>query len=77
MLAARISTRTATTPLITGTRLRGGSASDTRGAASFITEQINVAAEAGVTGDLLARADSSYYNGPMISATGRAGASSP
>ena len=74
VLAAGISTRTATTPLITGTRLRGGSASDTRGAASFITEQINVAAEAGVTGDLLARADSSYYNGPVISAIDRAGA---
>jgi hypothetical protein len=74
VLAAGISTRTATTPLITGTRLRGGSASDTRGAASFITEQISVAAEAGVTGDLLARADSSYYNGPVISAIGRAGA---
>ena len=77
MLAAGISTRTATTPLITGTRLRGGSAHDTRGAASFITEQINVAAEAGVTGDLLARADSSYYNGPVISATGHAARSSP
>jgi hypothetical protein len=74
VLAAGISTRTATTPLITGTRLRGGSASDTRGAASFITEQINVAAEAGVTGDLLARADSSYYNGPVISAIDRVGA---
>jgi hypothetical protein len=74
VLAAGISTRAAATPLITGTRLRGGSASDTRGAASFITGQINVAAEAGVTGDLLARADSSYYNGPVISAIDRAGA---
>jgi hypothetical protein len=74
VLAAGVSTRTATTPLITGTRLRGGSAGDTRGAASFITEQINVAAEAGVSGDLLVRADSSYYNGPVISAIDRAGA---
>jgi hypothetical protein len=74
VLAAGVSTRTATTPLITGTRLRGGSAGDTRGAASFITEQINVAAEAGVSGDLLVRADSSYDNGPVISAIGRAGA---
>ena len=75
VLAAGVSTRTATTPLITGTRLRGGSASDTRGAASFITEQVNVAAEAGVSGDLLVRADSSFYNGPVISAISRAGAS--
>lgn len=74
MLAAGVSTRTATTPLITGTRLRGGSAGGTRGAASFITEQINVAAEAGVSGDLLVRADCSYYNGPVISAIDRAGA---
>lgn len=74
VLAAGVSTRTATTPLITGTRLRGGSASDTRGAASFITEQIGVAAEAGVSGDLLVRADSSFYNGPVISAISRAGA---
>lgn len=35
VLAAGISARTATTPLITGTRLRGGSASGTRGAASL------------------------------------------
>jgi hypothetical protein len=62
VLAAGISARAAATPLITGTRLRGGSASDTRGAASFITGQAGLAAEAGVSGDLLARADSSYYN---------------
>ena len=73
VLASGVSTRLATTPLITGTRLRGGSAGDTRGAASFIAEQIGVAGEAGVTGDLLVRADSSYYNGPVISAIRRAG----
>jgi len=77
VLAAGVSTRTATTPLITGTRLRGGSAGGTRGAASFITGQINVAAEAGVSGDLLVRAGSSYYNGPVISAIDRAGAFFP
>jgi len=74
VLAAGISTRAAATPLITGTRLRGGFASGTRGAASFITGQAGIAAEAGVSGDLLVRADSSYYNGPVISAIGRAGA---
>jgi hypothetical protein len=74
VLAAGVSARTAGTPLITGTRLRGGSAGGTRGAASFIAGQVNVAAEAGVSGDLLVRADSSYYNGPVISAAGRAGA---
>ena len=73
VLAGGVSTRLVTTPLITGTRLRGGSAGDTRGAASFITEQTGVAGEAGVTGDLLVRADSSYYNGPVISAIRRAG----
>jgi hypothetical protein len=74
VLAAGVSARTAATPLITGTRLRGGSAGGTRGAASFIAGQVNAAAEAGASGDLLARADSSSYNGPVISAIDQAGA---
>ena len=48
--------------LISGVRLRGGSANCTRGAASFLREQIGTARDAGVTGRLIARMDSSYYN---------------
>ncbi len=67
MLASALSTRTGA-PLMSGVRLRGGSANDTRGAASFLREQIGTARDAGVTGDLIARMDSSYYNGKAIKA---------
>ncbi len=36
--------------------------------ASFLREQIGTARDAGVTGDLIARMDSSYYNGKAIKA---------
>ena len=61
-------------PLVTGTRLRGGTANCTRGAASFLREQIGTAREAGATGQLIARMDSSYYNGPVITACRASGA---
>ena len=67
LLASALSTRTGA-PLMSGVRLRGGSANDTRGAASFLREQIGTARDAGVTGDLIARMDSSYYNGKAIKA---------
>ena len=67
LLASALSTRTGA-PLMSGVRLRGGSANDTRGAASFLREQIGTARDAGVTGALIVRMDSSYYNGKAIKA---------
>jgi hypothetical protein len=73
VLASTLSTPLAA-PLVTGTRLRGGTANCTRGAASFLREQISTAREAGATGQLIARMDSSYYNGPVITACRDGGA---
>ena len=67
LLARPCPTRTGA-PLMSGVRLRGGSANCTRGAASFLREQIGTARDAGVTGDLIVRMDSSYYNGKAITA---------
>lgn len=67
LLASSLSTRTGA-PLMSGVRLRGGSANCTRGAASFLREQIGTARDASVTGDLIVRMDSSYYNGKAIKA---------
>jgi hypothetical protein len=61
-------------PVITGTRLRGGSANTARGAASFVTEQITTARAAGCTGQIIVRADSGYYTGAVVAACRRAGA---
>jgi hypothetical protein len=41
---------------------------DTRGAASLLREQIGTVRNADVTSDLIARMDSSYYNGKAIKA---------
>jgi len=59
--------------VITGTRLRGGTANTARGAASFVTEQISAARVAGCTGEIVVRADSGYYTGKVIAACQRAG----
>ena len=67
LLASSLPARTGA-PLMSGVRLRGGSANCTRGAASFLREQIGTARDAGVTGDLIVRMDSSYYNGKAITA---------
>lgn len=61
-------------PVVTGTRLRGGTANTARGAGSFVTEQINTARAAGCTGEIIVRADSGYYTGKVIAACRRAGA---
>ena len=55
-------------PVVTGTRLRGGSASSARGADSFIREQIGTAREAGATGTLIVRGDSAFYTAKAINA---------
>jgi hypothetical protein len=49
-------------------RLRGGNANTGRGAASFITETITRAREAGATGALTLRADSGFYTQAVVEA---------
>src|SRR2546429_509750 len=72
-LAAAVCTPQAA-PVITGTRLRGGSANTARGAASFAAEAIGAARTCGCTGTIVTRADSGFYNAAFIAACRRAGA---
>ena len=72
-LAATVCTPQAA-PVITGTRLRGGSANTARGAASFAAEAIGAAQSCGCTGTIVTRADSGFYNAAFIAACRRAGA---
>lgn len=73
-LIGTLCTPLAPAPVVTGTRLRGGTANTARGAASFITEQITTARQAGCVGELQVRMDSGYYAGKVIAACRRAGA---
>ena len=73
VLAASICTPLAA-PVIAGTRLRGGSASSARGAASMITEAVSTAPAAGCTGTLVVRMDSAFYGAPAVRAARQAGA---
>src|SRR5262245_58616032 len=59
-LAATICTPRAA-PVIAATRLRGGSASSARGAASLIAEAVATARDAGCSGTVVVRMDSAYY----------------
>jgi hypothetical protein len=60
VLAATVATPIAA-PVIVTARLRSGNATSVRGAASLVVEAINAAREAGVTGDIVVRADSAFY----------------
>jgi hypothetical protein len=73
VLAASICTPLAA-PVIAGTRLRGGSASSARGAASMITEAVSTARAAGCTGTLIVRMDSAFYGSPALWGARKAGA---
>ena len=73
VLAATIATPLAA-PVIAATRLRGGSASSARGAASLITEAVCTARAAGCTGTLVVRMDSAFYGAPAAQAARNAGA---
>jgi hypothetical protein len=73
VLAAVVSTPLAA-PVIAGVRLRGGSAASARGAASFITEAVGAARDAGCSGTLVVRMDSAYYSRAALWAIRRAGA---
>lgn len=72
-LAATICTPQAA-PVIAAVRLRGGSASSARGAASLVTEAIATAREAGCAGTVVVRADSAYYGAAVCHAARRSGA---
>ena len=72
-LATTISTDTGA-PMIAGIRLRAGKAASGKGAVSMVTEAINTARAAGVTGTILVRGDSAYGNGLVINACLNAGA---
>jgi hypothetical protein len=73
VLAATISTPLAA-PVIAATRLRGGSASSARGAASMVTEAAGTARAAGCAGTLVVRMDSGFYGAPAVRAARQAGA---
>ena len=73
VLAAAVSTPLAA-PVTAAVRLRGGSAASARGAASFITEAVGAARDAGCSGTLVVRMDSAYYSRAAIWAVRRAGA---
>ena len=73
VLAATISTPRAA-PVTAAVRLRGGSAGSARGAASFITEAVGAARDAGCTGTIVVRMDSAFYSSAAVWAVRRAGA---
>lgn len=70
VLASTVSTPLAA-PVLTGTRLRGGTANSARGAASLLVESIGTARQAGCTGILIARGDSAFYSASVVTACRR------
>jgi hypothetical protein len=72
-LAATISTPLAA-PVIAATRLRGGNAASSRGAASFAVQAVRTARGCGCTGTVVVRMDSAYYAAGVLHAIRRAGA---
>ena len=61
-------------PVIAATRLRKGSTSSPRGAASFLASTLAVAKRCGATGLVLARMDSAFYTADVVASIDRAGA---
>jgi hypothetical protein len=61
-------------PVVAATRLRGGSAASSRGAASFAAEAVHTARATGCTGTLVARMDSAFYSAAACGAVRAAGA---
>jgi len=59
-------------PVIAATRLRKGSTNSAKGAHRFVTDVLITAKAAGVTGVLVLRADSAYYNSDVTAAVLRA-----
>ena len=61
-------------PVIAATRLRKGSTSSPRGAASLVAATLEVARRCGASGLVVARMDSAFYIADVVAAIGRAGA---
>src|SRR2546429_4506912 len=61
-------------PAVAATRLRGGNAPSSRGAASPAAQAIGTARACGATGTILVRMDSAYYAAAVIAAVRRGGA---
>ena len=61
-------------PVIAATRLRKGSTSSPRGAASFVAATLATAMRCGASGLVVARLDSAFYTADVVAAVGRAGA---
>jgi len=61
-----------TAPVIAAARLRRGNVSSPTGAGRLLAQAINTARAAGVTGQILARADSAYFGHAFVSAAQRA-----
>ncbi|MVZ99179.1 IS1380 family transposase [Actinomadura sp. LD22] len=72
-LAATLCTPLAA-PVITATRLRGGTASSARGADALVAEAIGTSRRCGATGLLVMRGDSAFYSAKVIAACRRNGA---
>jgi Transposase DDE domain group 1 len=72
-LAATISTPLGA-PVIAATRLRGGNAASSRGAASFAAEAVRAARGTGCSGIVVVRADSAFYSAVFARAVRAAGA---
>ena len=65
---------TAAAPVIVAARLRRGAAVSAHGAVRIVRDSIRTARRAGVSGDILVRADSAYYQHGFVTATLKAGA---
>lgn len=61
-------------PVIVATRLRRGSAGSGKGAASLVAEAIRAIREAGVTAQVVVRADSAFFSAKLVKAIRAAGA---
>jgi hypothetical protein len=72
-LAATVSTPLGA-PVVAATRLRGGTAGSSRGAASFAKQAIAAARATGCSGTLVVRADSAFYSAAFTGAVRAAGA---
>jgi hypothetical protein len=72
-LIGTVSTPTSA-PVIAATRLRKGSTSSPRGAASFVASTLATAKRCGASGLVVARMDSGFYTADVVAAIGRAGA---
>jgi hypothetical protein len=64
----------ASRPVIVATRLRKGSAGSGKGAESLVAEAIRAVREAGVTAQILVRADSAFFSAKLVKAIRTAGA---